>query len=493
MAVSTISPISKVMSSTWVFVPDGFGDIKGFPRKDTTNEHVKRSTTLFPMRINEDSSTSRSEIVDTHDQSLCTSNSDIANLSALRCNVARESLTKGSMLPNTPNIKQPGIETLKERFSPQKNRESVDSTISASEQLKESPNKRKLSLGRIPKYVKCFLCEGLIKEDHFSEHLLFGSVKCSTCNIRFTNCQSFQVWTTEYALGNVYCNHDFTYTGDPAMYLITKLSQSQSENLLEKILSTKLLENYINKLKSLEDRSPWQHAIRVCKDFLSFNPATCLELNERENNGRNEDVFGIGKRNVLNSAITENDWTNDRINVSSPIEEECSGGILSQDYNLEQLEEATEFVKVPENCFYTTESQSQKTTGKKQRTKKLKNKNATLMSEGDEPLEFVKIPINGFYYVSTKPVEECPNCYEKLCPSQFTVNVLTFLMTTICVECNLTVYITSPDVHIVTGDEHEPKGHMMNENQKANNLIAKKPKKPRGRPRKSKALPFFKK
>ncbi|XP_063613451.1 uncharacterized protein LOC134786738 [Penaeus indicus] len=51
------------------------------------------------------------------------------------------------------------------------------------------------------------------------------------------------------------------------------------------------------------------------------------------------------------------------------------------------------------------------------------------------------IPSKGHYLVVCHAIEECPMCYTELCPSRFTFNVRTFLLSTICIGCKLDIYI----------------------------------------------------
>lgn len=48
---------------------------------------------------------------------------------------------------------------------------------------------------------------------------------------------------------------------------------------------------------------------------------------------------------------------------------------------------------------------------------------------------------DGYYLVMYHAIEECPMCYTELCPSRFTLNVRTFLLSTICIGCKLDIYI----------------------------------------------------
>ena len=46
-----------------------------------------------------------------------------------------------------------------------------------------------------------------------------------------------------------------------------------------------------------------------------------------------------------------------------------------------------------------------------------------------------------FYYNSRGPIDHCPNCSSLLCPTRTSFNTTTLLITSICPECDLTIYI----------------------------------------------------
>ncbi|XP_068231185.1 uncharacterized protein [Palaemon carinicauda] len=310
-------------------------------------------------------------------------------------------------------------------------------------------------LNQIPMYVKCFTCYRIIKEEDFHKHLLFGHVKCSVCNAAFRDCSSFQVTKKEFARGNVLCKHMFYYCKDPVDYLIKTLSLGNIGNLHDfscsAIRAKLMIKIYIEKLKSLENQQPWAQAIASCKEYMNGDESgeitndiehsqLCISLRENRNNDCHE----------------------------IPERKKCTEVVLSQDYDISLLEKTTEFVKVlePSVEILTTpvkETSPVKETlplketspAKEKKIEKTRQKSPESQESSDEEsIEFVPIPSDGFYYVSVKPIEECPNCYEVLCPSRFTVNVENFLMTVICEGCNLTIYITSaaPELQIITDD-----------------------------------------
>lgn len=76
------------------------------------------------------------------------------------------------------------------------------------------------------------------------------------------------------------------------------------------------------------------------------------------------------------------------------------------------------------------------------KSKSPKNKsvsNRSRRNEGRKTRE--SVPSSGYYLVVHHAIEECPMCYAELCPSRFTLNVNTFLLSTICTGCELVINI----------------------------------------------------
>ncbi|XP_068230959.1 uncharacterized protein [Palaemon carinicauda] len=77
-------------------------------------------------------------------------------------------------------------------------------------------------------------------------------------------------------------------------------------------------------------------------------------------------------------------------------------------------------------------------------------------------LSMVEQPSDGFYFITQSPIEECPNCYCILCPSRCTVNCKTFLITFICPDCDLVIYIANDDTIILTEEVDNSAGGLLN-------------------------------
>ena len=79
-----------------------------------------------------------------------------------------------------------------------------------------------------------------------------------------------------------------------------------------------------------------------------------------------------------------------------------------------------------------------------------------------------------FYYISRGPIEHCPNCSSLLCPTRTSFNITTLLITSICPECDLTIYINPNLPDQANGD---PGGRNEEEGskQRQENTVKKKP------------------
>ena len=54
---------------------------------------------------------------------------------------------------------------------------------------------------------------------------------------------------------------------------------------------------------------------------------------------------------------------------------------------------------------------------------------------------YTKVPENGHYLIVRRPIVECPMCYTETCLLNYTVNTVTFVVTYVCICCNLTTYV----------------------------------------------------
>ncbi|XP_063614001.1 uncharacterized protein LOC134787198 [Penaeus indicus] len=80
---------------------------------------------------------------------------------------------------------------------------------------------------------------------------------------------------------------------------------------------------------------------------------------------------------------------------------------------------------------------------KRKRAKRSKSKSgfSRLRANTDAEKTFIETPANGYYLIVRHAIEECPICYTEFCPTRFTVNINTYLLTTVCTGCDLTIYI----------------------------------------------------
>ncbi|XP_064099542.1 uncharacterized protein LOC135210706 [Macrobrachium nipponense] len=458
----------------------------------------------------------------------------------------------------------------------------------------QGPNKkmRRISLGRIPNHVKCFSCERYIKESHFSEHLLFGEVRCAECGSHFSDCRSFMVWVAQCAEGAIkVCDHRFVFTNDPLTYIAGKLSVGGAVHSLvdEELLNE--LERYIYKIRSLESRLPWQHAMVKCKEHVAlekskkfsadndrvhcsehlitkneyksiedlrsftemqtvflpntfqdgeemldsgqdsssalnddaqfyelteaemFQPSTCYKDKEYFVNSQelsyitstemassastrgkynkvtnhpfldNTQFSGIPVNNKeivpdnaqssktghetdkCGTATTSGHETDKCGTATTPgYETDKCGTATTSGYETDKCGTATTSGQETDKCGTATTpaSESNKSNShfkEKVSPKKQKKKPRPFYRKkkpkANVSVNLVPQPSDGFYYITKKPIEECPNCYCILCPSASTVNCRTFLITFICPDCNLVIYIANDDTYIITDKESE--------------------------------------
>ncbi|XP_064099636.1 uncharacterized protein LOC135210741 [Macrobrachium nipponense] len=391
-----------------------------------------KSTTLFPMRICEESAS------DQHDD-VIPGNGNIENVFCKNNNFSKPLPLENKCLNNDLRIDaQKYIDNVlkkNENVLSQYNCQKFARLFQSKTQT-EMSNKEKMNSSQIPKYLKCYTCCRIVKENEFCQHLLFGSVYCKLCNVFFGDCENFYLKNMGNGHKRILCNeHSFCYCVDPAQFLIKNLPVGNTNgDSVDKVRVKALIKIYINKLKSLEQKNPWDQAIAACRRFVTED-----ELKEVNNE----------KVNVKSDTSTRSSFSgkSNTENHSLSKTKKCTEDVLLQVYDISQLEKATEFVKVPDLVSPSAEEKPAEL------EKRVKAKMPDL-SDDEEAIEFVPIPLDGFYYVSVKPIEECPNCYEVLCPSRFTVNVVNFLMTVVCDSCNLTIYITSvaPDLQIITED-----------------------------------------
>lgn len=363
----------------------------------------------------------------------------------------------------------------------------------ATEDSVTSPSKSRLTLGRVPKTLRCHVCQANIREQNFQNHLFFGAVRCNLCDLSCNDCRSFERQKDDAELGYSSCTHSFSYTEDPYEYLLPRLSGSDDMDVGGSLtLPNKLrvLQHYVNQLTSLQLREPWCTAVRKCKSrLLKTHSPTQLELSEDLGSRKDSSVTGEGSLGVEEGAhvspapVSESDGRDGSLKVTPGLltcpssarqgsqeeQDEDAGVLLTQSYDLEHLEQAVEYVEVEEQCRLADvqgQPPLQSKSKKRRKTthyKKLKGHRLTLPQRRKKPpmvpesaeevdkdetdlvMEEVALPENGYYLMVREAVEECPMCYESLSPSRCSVNMRTFLFTVSCSECGLLIYIV-PDL-----------------------------------------------
>ncbi|XP_064099539.1 uncharacterized protein LOC135210704 [Macrobrachium nipponense] len=427
--------------------------------------HLTKSTTLFPQRVH--SAYSLSKKYESSGE-FCKSKSEVLKKSDNETCQVPQALKKERQLSVKSSVTMPSKPCVKK---------------SPSGGSKSSPKKQKI----LPvTSLKCFLCNKIIKTENLSEHLLFGGVYCLKCPVVFKKCQSFQVWTVQQKQGHNPCEHVLQYSEDPMESLELHLSNQYLENgtscrasLIDK---PHHLRAYVNGMNSMRNEFPWKeavscfkqggrktkarkgavpteqsdnrHSIHTTSDDVSVNSNELPKDHSQDINDvpvvpdtvKADDEVHISVNSELGNFTPTSDEQDQCVpsvtpspspNKNSPNKNSCT------DAGLQNRKKKQDVRK---------RKRSEWISGIKKRTHSSKSNNSSV--------SYVETPMNGFYYVVRHAVSECPNCYAKISPPDFTVNIVTFLMTAVCADCSLTIYIvhdppddSSPRVCIVTDEE----------------------------------------
>ncbi|XP_063595310.1 uncharacterized protein LOC134772282 [Penaeus indicus] len=328
--------------------------------------------------------------------------------------------------------------------------------------------------GATKRYIRCYTCRRKSIESKLTGHLIFGEAECTLCSLNVIACRTFHEETTNSS--NKVCNHRFEFN-KPFDYLYDELSQNikRKSDEAQAIAVANGLATYLSKLGRLEGQEPWMSAIlrsrEKVKEIQLRGTAPPKELNNNENipggyASTHSDV-------AYSTPFRENGMSVLPIklyrvrNCDSP---ECSGAKGSPTESLYCIA-GGESVKEPRVRKPLRETQPSSAPTLPTETSSTSAAQATphetLPSAGSAPPRneivvtgFLNTPADGYYYVSRRALEECPMCYAALCPSRFTVNVQTFLLTTVCIDCGLTIYLvfeppdgSAPRVAIVTENQ----------------------------------------
>ncbi|XP_037797636.1 uncharacterized protein LOC119592775 [Penaeus monodon] len=263
--------------------------------------------------------------------------------------------------------------------------------------------------------VKCYTCGKLVKDVHFKEHLFFGESECTRCHWKISSCEAFRVNWIVQIMGSATCPHTLTYCMTSSEYISNKLSQESPLGL-----DTSRLISYVCSLKQLQVSEPWKKAIAQCLKFLDGETFRPREANEEH----------------LNALETETAFS---------LPEETGDLIMSHSYRSSKTQIGPK-----------TKPKSAKRCKSKTHFSRVKAKRGAKKS-------IIETPLNGYYLIVRHAIEECPMCYTELCPSRFTVNISSFFLSTVCVGCDLTIYIifdppdgSAPKIFIET--QRDPPG-----------------------------------
>ncbi|XP_068230977.1 uncharacterized protein [Palaemon carinicauda] len=435
--------------------------------------HITKSTTLFPGRVHSAFS-------------LCKKLEDSAeffkpDIGVLENNTLEKSDTENCRVQQSPEVKW------QRSIKPSVTMASKPSVKNASSGGSETSPKRRKILPMTS--LKCFLCNKIIKIENLSEHLLFGLVNCNKCPAVFQNCQQFQIWKVEHKKGKHTCEHVLQYSVDPLRSLELHLSNQYLENGTS--CKTSLIDKphhlraYVNGMDSLKKELPWREAVLrfkqdrkkprdrklklIKEDSYGVKPSNCN--NSGDNGAVNSTVNSFSEYNSPphKTVPAEHDAQNSDDKVQVSVAPQLGSLGMSNDKQNQDvpssLPSSSPIKNSPnKNSHGDLGFQNTKKKPEARRRRKtewisgIRKRNPTPKSSSS--VSYVETPPNGFYYVVRHAVSECPNCYAKISPRDFTVNIKTFLMTAVCADCSLTIYIvhdppddSSPRVCIVTGQE----------------------------------------
>ncbi|XP_042884909.1 uncharacterized protein LOC122261380 [Penaeus japonicus] len=354
-------------------------------------------------------------------------------------------------------------------------------------------------------YIRCFTCRKKSTGDRLTKHLIFGEVECALCRLIIIACRTFNEETSSSLSSGRICNHQFEFT-KPFEHLYVEISQKTKGKNSDKLPAAtiaKKFSNYLSKLKSLEMEEPWMSAI-----LLSYERLEVFRFHESYNHkevNNNEDIPGGYPFNdsepaslslqdecapsskgdmdniIISSPYRISDFSVSELRVAedSPADSLYSSADREPESRPRALKprktsdstsepKATPFERQPSEP--TTPTSGPKATPHETHPRKpsgsapIAGPKTRVSSEPRAPelvvTGFLDTPADGYYYVSRRAIEECPMCYAELCPSRFTVNVQTFLLTTVCIGCGLAIYLvfdppdgSLPKVAIVTGNK----------------------------------------
>ncbi|XP_069971694.1 uncharacterized protein [Penaeus vannamei] len=444
--------------------------------------------------------------------------------------------------------------------------------------------KGKLSLRKIPIYVKCYTCGNLVKDVHFEEHLFFGETECTQCNWKISSCQAFCENKIDQIMGNSTCLHTLTYCMTPSEYISNNLSQESPLELDNRLTL------YVSSLKQLTASEPWKNAIVQCQNFLNGESSEPSGANEEPFHAlETETVLSlpietvpISKQEIKNSPAFVNDgelilsqsydlehlndiveieiakdspktWgrspllfpefsgdvnmspnsqSHRQINVDTcgnlirdalqstssldvasqstssrdlalqstgswdvalqrkssldialqstssrdvvlqstssrdvALQSTSSWDVASQSTSLRdvalqstssrdvalqstssldvasQSTSSSDIARIAGGLNSTQLQKRRKTKPKPSKRSKPNPDTSSLQASNAAEKKIIETPSNGHYLIVRHAIEECPMCYTEFCPSRFTVNINTFLLSTVCTGCDLTVYI----------------------------------------------------
>lgn len=337
------------------------------------------------------------------------------------------------------------------------------------------------------KTMVCNPCGETTSEEESTGHLLFGDVECSECRLQLKTCQGYRERKDDICSSIQGSKHTFQFRK-----AVDSCDEKTSPNIntnkphnLSSVLEK--LSPHINNVDSLHNTVSWIAAIKDesdCDDTGTDSDEIYVDyaaINQESSVGPLVAKDGVG-RSILKDQEEGDDFgdvlllesysldhveemveyhiaKNDSTDCIILEEVKCTKGgdaKLNRSFCLSETPDELkrepkienggfpEYWKKPIDGYNNDSKKCIKFEEKPSPNVGLFDFSAEVKSEPKEEAiypHFLKTPSDGYYYMGHEAIEECPMCYAALCPSRFTVNARTFVLSTVCIDCNLPIYL----------------------------------------------------
>ncbi|XP_042884922.1 uncharacterized protein LOC122261385 [Penaeus japonicus] len=352
------------------------------------------------------------------------------------------------------------------------NNNSVLNTYDASE-LSQSSTVINCRQDESPEAIMCDPCGKDITNEKHMRHLILGEVECTACGLHLKTCKDYNERSDDRCNALSNSKHTFQFCKP-----LDAFHEGKTANI-------------IKTFGKVSPHEVWHKLSSHKSNLVSLENTDSLMMAD-DKDSQCQDDTGSDEIYIEHATVNQRsshgliDPTDDADRYMSAEEGDDSGDVLLlESYSLENLEEIIEYhvakdelthcmnledVKLNRSiCLFESpeglkrepkEQASYICTEDSKEGVKLEGKHELSLclfelrdekkiepkQESEACYSFLQTPRDGYYYVGHQAIEECPMCYAVLCPSRFTVNIKTFVLTTVCSDCNLTIYlIDRPD------------------------------------------------